>query len=380
MDDGKKKDIGYRMIETTTIRQSRKFTDQLIELARRNTGLISMLISVLAIVAALLIGAVLIAFAGINPWVAYGYLIKGCFGTLYGFGETLNRFVPLVFTGFAFAVSIRSGFFNVGAEGQLYVGALGAVLAGIYLKGLNPVLHITLSLLAGFVGGALWANIAGILKVTIGANEMINNLMLNYIATLLIQFLVNGPLKDPNTQAYQTPPILESAKLPVILPNTHLHFGFILALLAAFGVYYFLWRTPMGFMLRTIGWNPKAAACAGMNPVLGTIIAVIVSGGLAGLAGANEILGSQYRLVASFSSGFGFDGIGVAVMGQCNPVGVLLSAYLFAIIRVGAGAMQRGVGVPSPLLSVIQGLIIIFVVTSAYFTNKLTTTVIGGRA
>ena len=232
----------------------------------------------------------------------------------------------------------------------------------------------------GLFFGALWAQIAGVLKVTIGANEMINNLMLNYIATLFIQFLVNGPLKDPNTHAYQSAPVLESAKLPIILPKTHLHLGFLLALAAAYGVYYFLWRTPMGFTLRTIGSNPKAAAYAGINIVSGTIIAVIASGGLAGLGGATEILGSQYRMVSGFSPGYGFDGIGVAVMGQNNPIGILLSAYLFAVIRVGAGAMQRGIGVPSPLLSVIQGLIIIFVVASAYFTNKLTTTVIGGRA
>ena len=368
------------MSETITISRSNVLSDRFIIFARKNMGLISVLISILAIIAALVIGAGLIALAGINPIKAYGFMVKGAFGTMYGFGETLTRFIPIAFTGLAFSVAYKSGYFNIGAEGQLYMGGLGAVLAGIYLKDLPPVLHISISLLAGFVFGALWAQIAGILKVTIGANEMINTMMLNYVATLFIQYLVNGPLKDPNSHNYQSAPVLASAKLPVILPKTHLHLGFILALVAAYGVYYFLWRTPIGFSLRTIGANPRAAAYAGISIVKGTIIAVAVSGGLAGLGGATEVLGSQYKMISGFSPGFGWDGVGIAVMGQNNPVGIVLSALLFAVIRVGAGAMQRGIGVPSPLLSVIQGLIIILVVASAYFTRKITTTVIGGRA
>lgn len=349
-------------------------------ISERNIAILSFLISIIAILVALLIGAVLIALSGMDPLKAYGYLLEGSFGNLYGFGETLSRFVPLLFTGLGFSLAYKSGFFNVGAEGQLYIGALGASIAGVFIQGLPAPLHIALSLLAGFVFGALWCALAGALKVTIGASELINTMMLNYIAVLLVLVLIQGPLKDPGTMTYQTAAVPASARLPYIIPGTRLHLGIILALLAAYGMYYFMYRTPYGYQLRTIGSNPKAASYAGISIASGTLIAAVLAGGLSGLGGAVELMGSQFRIMSGFSPGYGFDGIGVAVMGRHKPVGIVLAALLFAIIRVGAGAMQRGMGVPSPLLSVIQGLLIIIVIASSYLTNRLSATVIGGRA
>lgn len=337
-------------------------------------------IPLLAIIFALLVGAILISFAGINPLKAYTFMLKGAFGNIYGFGETLTRFIPLLFCGLAFSFAFKAGIFNAGAEGQLYMGALGAVIVGVYIKGIPPFLHISLALILGFVFGALWFSIAGFLKIRFGSNELINTMMLNYLAILIIDLLLKGVLKDPAVIMDQSPLIKPTACLPYIFPGTRLHLGFILALAAVIVVYYLLWKTPLGYELRTLGVNFRAASYAGMDIIKGTIIGVIISGGLAGLGGAVELLGTQHRMMPGFSPGYGFDAIGAAVMGKNNPWGVVLTSFLFAVIRVGAGAMQRGLGVPLPLLAVIQGMIIIFVISSSYFSQKLSATVIGGRA
>jgi general nucleoside transport system permease protein len=365
---------------SATANSSPPFKEQVLLIAKKNIGVVSFLISFLAILFALLIGAVLIAIAGINPWEAISYLFKGSFGNRYGFGETLTRFVPLLFSSLSFTVAHKSGFFNVGAEGQLLVGAVGALLVAAYVDGLPPVLHITLSILAGVLFGAIWAGIAGMLKLLMGSNELINTMMLNYVAVLLIEFLIHGPLKPEDSYLYVSAEILPSAKLPIILSGTPVHLGFIISLFVTAGVFYLIYRTPIGYQMRTVGANLRAASYAGINIVGVTIVALITTGGLAGMSGAIELLGTQFKIINGFSQGYGYDGIGVAVMGRYNPYGIVLSSLLFAVIRVGMGAMQRGAGVPFPLLNVIQGLIIIFVIASGYLTNKLTETVIGGRA
>jgi len=365
---------------TATIHAEQPFKQRLLLVARKNMGVISILISMLAIVFALLIGAILLSFAGINPWEAIPYLIKGSFGNRYGFGETLTRFIPLLFSSLSFAVAHKSGFFNVGAEGQLLVGAVGAVLVGAYIQGLPPVLHISLAIAGGIVFGAVWAGIAGLLKIFLGSNELINTMMLNYVAVLLVDYLIHGPLKPADSYLYVSAAVLPSAKLPILLSKTPLHLGFIISLVVTAAVFYIVYRTPIGFQLRTVGANLRSAAYAGINIVGVTTVALIMTGGLAGMGGAIELLGTQFKIINGFSAGYGYDGIGVAVMGRYHPVGIVLATLLFAVIRVGMGAMQRGAGVPFPLLNVIQGLIIVFVIASGYLTNKLSETVIGGRA
>jgi simple sugar transport system permease protein len=365
---------------SNTSNTSLAIKERIILFARNNMGLISTSISILAIGLALLIGGILIAIAGINPWEAITYLIKGSFGNRYGFGETLTRFVPLLFCSLSFAIAHKSGFFNVGAEGQLLMGAVGAVLVGAYIEGLHPVIHVLLCILAGIIFGALWAGIAGVLKIFLGSDELINTMMLNYVAILLVDYLIHGPIKPPESYLYVSATILPSAKLPIILSKTPLHLGFIISLLVTAGVFYLIYRTPIGYQMRTVGANRRAASYAGINIIWATVVALLTTGGLAGMGGAMELMGTQFKIVNGFSAGYGFDGIGVAVMGRYNPIGILLAALLFAVIRVGMGAMQRGAGVPFPLLNVIQGLIIIFVIASGYLTNRLSETVIGGRA
>lgn len=365
---------------STTDNINPSLKERIILFARHNMGLTSTLISIGAIGLALIIGGILISFAGINPWEAIPYLVKGSFGNRYGFGETLTRFVPLLFCSLSFAIAHKSGFFNVGAEGQLLMGAVGAVIVGAYVEGLHPVLHIVLCIVAGIVFGAIWTGIAGFLKIYLGSDELINTMMLNYVAVLLVDFLIHGPLKPPESYLYVSETILPSAKLPIILSKTPLHLGFIISLVVTAAVFYLVYKTPIGYQMRTVGANRKAAAYAGINIVWATTIALLTTGGLAGMGGAMELMGTQFKIVNGFSAGYGYDGIGVAVMGRYHPIGIILAALLFAVIRVGMGAMQRGAGVPFPLLNVIQGLIIIFVIASGYLTNKLSETVIGGRA
>ncbi|NPV57050.1 MAG: ABC transporter permease [Anaerolineae bacterium] len=369
------------MSELTNIKQtSSTFKETMLRFAKNNMGFVSVFISVMAILFALLIGALLISLVGIDPWEAISYLWKGSFGNRYGFGETLTRFVPLLFSSLSFTVAHKSGFFNVGAEGQILAGAIGAVLVAAYVEGLPPVLHVTLAILAGVLFGAIWAGIAGVLKILLGSNELINTMMLNYVAVLLVEYLIHGPLKPADSYLYVSATILPSAKLPIILSKTPLHLGFVISLVVTVGVFYLLYRTPVGYQMRMVGANLKAASYAGVNIVGVTIVALVTTGGLAGMGGAIELLGTQYKVSNGFSLGYGYDGIGVAVMGRYHPVGIVLSTLLFSVIRVGMGAMQRGAGVPFPLLNVIQGLIIIFVIASGYLTNKLSETVIGGRA
>lgn len=338
------------------------------------------LIPVAAIVLALAFGGVLIYLAGINPFHAYKAMLEGAFGNVRGLGETLTRFIPLLLCGLSFSVAFKAGFFNVGAEGQLYMGAVGALLVGLYAPPLPMVLHVTLALAGAFVFGALWLLVSGIMKLKLGANEIINTMMQNYIAILLVELLLKGVLRDSVGLMDQSPMVQESARIPLMFSGIKLSWAFVVALLAAVAIYFLLWRTTWGYEIRMIGKSEKVAKYAGVHQKKIMLITILLSGGLAGMGGGLELLGSQYRLMPGFSPGYGFDAIGVAVMAKHNPFASILTALLFSTIRVGAGAMQRNMGVPLPLLSIIQGLIIVLVISSDYISRRYDEKRIGGRA
>jgi len=237
-----------------------------------------------------------------------------------------------------------------------------------------------LVLLAGFVGGAFWCWIAGILKIKKGVNEILSTIMLSYLATLLIDFMVMYFLKPPDSYVSQSEKIAKSAYFPPLIAHTQINLGVILSLLTVVIIYYFLFRSSYGYQIRVIGENSNVANYAGINILKGTMTVIIISGGLAGLAGASMLMGTQHKLIPAFSPGYGFEGLGASVMARNNPLGIILTAFLFSLIRVGAGAMQRGVGVPLPLSWIIEGMIMIFVTASEYFTNKLSANLIEGRA
>ena len=341
------------------------------DVKRKVVALILKFFPVFSVLAALLVSSILIAMAGINPWEAFAELIKGSLGNKYGLGETLNKFVPLQLCGLAFLFGLKSGFFNAGTEGQFYVGALAGAMAGIYFTGLPPALHVLAVMLVSFTAGAIWASIAGVLKVTLGVSEIINTIMLIYIANLLVDHLIDGPLAEPGGQISQTAPIADSARLPILISGTRIHTGFPIALLITLVVYIIISRTSLGYQLRMAGQNPEVARFSGMNNKKLIMISVLISGGLAGIAGSIETMGSLIRLTPGFSGGYGADAIGVVILGNASPLGLTIASLLFSVLRVGAGGMQRNLGVPYPLVNVIQGLIILFVVGGSYISKKL---------
>lgn len=318
---------------------------------------------ILAIILAFFIGGIIIYFMGISPIDAYKSLIRGSMGSKSAIAETLIKAIPLVLTGLAFSIAFRCGLFNIGAEGQLYMGAFAAVAAGIYVQGIPAYIHLPLALLAGILGGGLWGMLCGWLKVRFGANEIITTVMFNYVAILWISYIVTGPFKDPSGTMPQTSAIAVTAQLPRILPETRLHLGIMVALTAIIFFYIFLWHTTKGYEIRMVGQNLHAARYAGMKPEYNVVLAMFIAGGMGGLAGTSEILGLQHRLIQGFSPGYGFDGIAVALLGRNGPIGIFLAALLFGMLRSGGNLMQMLNGVPVAIIYVIQALVIIFVVS-----------------
>jgi simple sugar transport system permease protein len=280
--------------------------------------------------------------------------------------ESLVASTPYIYAGLAVALGFRSGLFNIGVEGQLFIGAIFAAYVGYRFTGLPAIIHLPLAILAGAVGGALWGFIPGWLKAKTGGHEVINTIMLNYIAFRLSEWLLNGPMRRPESFNPVSPTIAESAILPRFFESPiRFHGGFFLSLLAAWLVYWFMFRTRWGFDLRTVGANPNAARYAGMNIVWVTIIAMSLSGALAGLAGGNEVLGVNYNLALAFSAGYGFDAIALALLGKNHPLGVVLAALLFGTLRSGALGMQLAAGIPIDIISVLQALILAFIAAPA---------------
>jgi ABC-type uncharacterized transport system permease subunit len=320
-------------------------------------------IQALAVFTALVLGGLLILATGGDPLLAYGGLWEGSFGRVASISETLVWATPYVFAGLAVALAFKDGLFNIGAEGQLSVGALAAAWVGFAVTGVPWPLHLLLAILAGCLAGAFWAAIAGALKARTGAHEVITTIMLNYVALLGTGYLLSGPLKDPNplVALAQTPKILESARLPPILPDLRLHWGFVIALLLAAGVWWLVYKSTLGFEIRTVGLNPSAARYAGIGVGRTIVLTMALSGALAGLAGAIEVTGVNYYHTPGFSVGYGFDSIAVALLGRSHPLGVVPAAILFGALRAGASRMQFVSQIPIDIISIIQALVLVFV-------------------
>lgn len=343
----------------------------------------NILVPVLSIVLALAAGGVLLLLAGVNPIETYKAMVQGAFGSPYAISETLVRATPLMLTGLAVSIAFRMLFWNIGAEGQLAMGAFAASGVALFLPrampDISPWVLLPLMMLAGFIGGALWGLIPAALKAFLSVNEIITSLMLNYVAILWIQYLYYGPWKDPLGFGFPgTAPFVEAAWLPRLkdlawLPqvfNTgRLHTGLGLAIVAAILVWLLLDRTRWGYEIKIIGENPRAARYAGISIVRNILLVMIISGGLAGLAGFVQVAGISHRLQQGIVVGDGYTAIIIAWLAQLNPFGVLIVAVLMAGLFVGGDQIQITMGLPAAVALVLQGLILFFVLGANFFTQ-----------
>lgn len=331
------------------------------------SGLINLGIPLVSVLLALLVGSILLLIMDVNPFEAYRYLIFGNFTNIYNVSEIFVKATPIILTGLAFTFAYRSGLFNIGADGQMFAGAIAAVYMGLKTGHLSPLISIPLCLIAAMIAGGIVGLIPGWLKGIYGTNEIITTIMLNYALQYLVSYVVDVPLREASGFYPQTDMIGENAFLPYLISNTRLHIGFLVALVLAFIVYLILWRTPFGFKLRATGFNSSCAEYSGISIKKGVIIAMVISGALAGVAGFTEINGIHHRLLDNFSSGVGYDGIAAALLGNTSAGGVVIASMLLGMLQTGASAMQRGVGIPANIVNIIQALIILFVLIG----NKL---------
>jgi len=338
---------------------------------RRRQILDAILIPILAIITGLAVSAAFILLTDTPPLVAYQELFKAGFGCERldncSFFLTLERATPLILTGLSAVMAFRSGMFSLGQEGQFLLGALVAAWLGYAIQ-LPPVIHALVILLFAMMIGAAYAYIPAVLKVRLNVNEVISTIILNSIAALFVTYMVNFPLRANRNTTASTPIISSSAELPSFFPGSHWGFGFLIAVAAVIFVWFYLWRTVPGYEQRMSGQAPFFARFGGIRSARSAIRGMLFSGALAGLAGGIEVLGVSHQVVAGFSTGLGFDGVLVAILGQAHPLGVFLVAILFAGIRLGAQiGLQITTNIPRELGGGILALIILFVAARSLF-------------
>ncbi|MDZ4655479.1 MAG: ABC transporter permease [Coriobacteriia bacterium] len=335
----------------------------------------------ISVILAIGIGSVIMWASGYDPVAAFAALFKGSFGGPKQIGDTLLRATPLILTGLAVAYGFRAGLFNIGAEGQLFMGGLAAAWLGVALTGLPWIVMVPLLVVAAMLAGAAWAFVPAILKARIGAHEVITTMMFTYIGRYIVSWLVVGPLKAPG-QIPQTDAVSIESQLPRIqalfseatleaLPFLKLgrtHLGIVVAVIAALVVWFILKYTTLGYENRAVGFNPWASETGGISVQWTTVKALCISGALAGLAGAVEVMGVHHRIFDQFSSGFGFTGIAVALLAKNHPLGVIPAAILFGALSAGAGTMQLEAHVPQKIILIIQALVIFLVAAEEIVT------------
>lgn len=311
----------------------------------------------LALGITLIVASLMMLALGVSPSLAFSTLLRGALGGPLRIGETLVMTTPLLLAGLSCAVAFRCQLWNIGVEGQLYMGAIASSLVGILVTGLPPLLMLPLAILAGIVGGAFWGAIPGWLKVRFKANEVLVTIMLNYVAFLLANMVISSPLAHPSMP--RTVDLQVSAWLPMIWQRVRLHSGIILALICVGAVYLLLFHSVLGYRIRATGLGLRAARYAGIPVEKTMVIAFALSGALAGLAGSVQILGVHHSLIDNFSPGYGFTGIIVALVGQLHPIWIVFSAFLFAALIVGSQAMQIVTHIPVSVVYIFQACLVL---------------------
>lgn len=332
------------------------------------SALVNFLVPTLSVLLALLLGALIIKLSGFNPGIAYREMLNGAFGSWYAISETLVKAIPLMLCALGVGFAFKTVLWNIGAEGQLYMGAWAAGWVALSFPQGQSWWLIPLMMLAGFLAGALWGLIPGILKASLNVSEIITSLLLNYVAILWVDYFVYGPWKDPKGYGFPfTPYFGQGAWLPTFF-GTRVHLGILFALLSALIIYFLLKSTRLGYEIRVIGENPQAAKYAGMNIFRTIIVVFIVSGGLAGLAGMSEVSGVIHRLQHAISPGYGYTAIIIAWLSRLNPLATLLVSILFGGLLVG-GFSVRSIGLSESLVYVIQGIILFLLLAGDLLTR-----------
>ena len=311
---------------------------------------------VLAVVISLLISSIFLLILKQNPITAFRYMFTGAFGTRFALLEMLVKASPLILTGIAVALAFTGQYWNIGAEGQLYAGALAATWVGLMDLPLPRIIYVPLLIVVGFIAGACWSVIPGYLKAKLKVDDVVTTLLMNYVMIYIVSALLNGPWRNPETMYPASPLIAENAWYPMLAPRSRLHLGIIISVIAVLVMYFIVSRTKFGFELKATGANPRAANFLGINTVRTLIITSIISGGIAGLAGVGEVAGVQQHLISSISPGYGYSGVVIAMLGKLNPFGVLLSAIYFAVVITGSNVMSYNLNIPPYISDVIQGI------------------------
>jgi general nucleoside transport system permease protein len=315
------------------------------------------------LLAAIVVAAAVLSITAVGSDVgkAFSGFLRGAFGSPYAISEVLVRATPLLLAGLGISIGFNTGFFNIGAEGQIYIGATAATVVGLLLPGLPSWLLLPLALLASLAAGGAWAAVPGLLKARLGLSEVINTIMFNYISIGIVGILVRTALKDPQYPLPMSPELPEAMALPTLIEGTRLHAGFIVALAAAAAVFFIMKKTRAGMTMRVVGMNPRAAGVAGISVPASVIVASSLSGALAGAAGAVEVAGIHHKLLEGISPGFGYLAIIVSLLGRNSPAGVVAASLGIAILQVGSMTMQRQAGVPTSISWIIMGLLVLLI-------------------
>lgn len=325
-----------------------------------------------AIIAGIMIvvATILILLSGANPLEAYEKFFYGIFGNLNGFCEVFVKATPLILTGLGCAVAFKTGFFNIGAEGQFYMGAIAATSVALGLDGVSGLARIILAFLAGFLAGGLWSLFAALFKAKLGISEIIVTIMLNYISINFLGLAVRSFLMDPAGSVPQSAKIAADTVLPKIVPGTRLHIGFIIAIVAAIIIWLIMEKTTVGYEIKVVGFNKRAAKCNGISVMKNIILSAFISGGLAGMAGVIEVLAIQKKLLEGISSNCGYTAVLIALIASNHPLGVVGAAIGFAAMQVGANSIQRQLGIPSAIVNILVGLVVLLILMRTIFTKK----------
>lgn len=329
------------------------------------------LFPVYSVVVGLFLSGIMMLFLDLNPITVYRDILTFAFRDMYNIADIFAKATPLIFTGLAFGFAFRATLFNIGAQGQFYMGCLASVSCSLYFSFLPKPLLLTLCLLLSLMAGGAWGSLIGYTKARFNAHEFLISLMSTYVAIAIMNYLIRGPLIESKGEYPQTDVIAQSAWIPTLIPHTRLHMGLILALLVAVITYYILWKTTLGFRIRAVGINRSAARFAGIDEKRIFVIVFFISGAFAGIAGFTEVNGIQHMLVQGFNPMIGAEGIGIAILGNAHPLGIVLSALLFGALKVGGTIAVQVSGISSSILGIMEGFVMLSVIVSYFIRQRI---------